>query len=738
MSARPPAPEMAARRNELLARIRRPWDMLAQLVAAIGMAVLLDGHLADLWRWGYVAGTMAALLLQYLTHRALLADRGRRQRSRTWRRRLFAVYVVNGALLGSMCAAIVLLPPAPAPMLALVCLAGVAIAVTLTTAVQLGISITVALLAGGPGIAALLAGTPQMQVFGACIAMALSVLITFAIRLNRYFRRSTEMVARLRVTLRDRTRSGADAERAQDRLRSILDTAPFPIVVVRRGDGAFLYSNRPAAELFGIDATTADAPPRFVLDPVHRDRIFGAEPLRPEEELQIATAQGRAIWATIAAVPMHYGDEDAALVVVNDVTAQRASEERLREAEQRLSDALAVAPDGVALFDGRERLVICNKAYADIIGIALAAGPGMSHDEICAHSVATRPRPEQAGMRTDYEDWSVTRKRIFKAAAGEPHIFYDTRDRRWLQIRDFRLTSGGTASLITDISELKQRERELREANDNLAAQAETLAARSETLEAARQAAIKAHQDAEYANRAKSQFLAHMSHELRTPLNAINGFSEIMALKLLGSSGVPQYDRYAQDILAAGRHLLSVIDDILDLSKVEAGKMKLTPEPVLWSRLVEECLTLLRPLAADRMVTLQAEPAAEGISFFADERLAKQMLVNLLSNAVKYTPSGGRAWFRILPGTAGSAVIEVSDTGVGMSEADVVKALEPFGRIDSALVSNMRGTGLGLPLVKALVELHGGRLEVQSAVGKGTTVRLYFPPVQEPENLPSD
>src|SRR3546814_6016180 len=123
------------------------------------------------------------------------------------------------------------------------------------------------------------------------------------------------------------------------------------------------------------------------------------------------------------------------------------------------------------------------------------------------------------------------------------------------------------------------------------------LAARTETLEAARKTAIKALQEAEFANRAKSQFLAHMSHELRTPLNAINGFSEIMALQLMGPSGVPQYDRYAQDILTAGKHLLSVIDDILDLSKIEAGKMRLTPEAVSWQRLADQCITLLRPLA---------------------------------------------------------------------------------------------------------------------------------------------
>jgi signal transduction histidine kinase len=271
----------------------------------------------------------------------------------------------------------------------------------------------------------------------------------------------------------------------------------------------------------------------------------------------------------------------------------------------------------------------------------------------------------------------------------------------------------------------------LREANESLAEQAKTLAARTETLEAARQAAIKAHQEAEYANRAKSQFLAHMSHELRTPLNAINGFSEIMALKLLGSSGVPQYDRYAEDILAAGRHLLSVIDDILDLSKVEAGKMTLDPEPISWTKLTSDCLTLLRPMAADRMVTLQAEPAPPDVSLFADERLAKQMLVNLLSNAVKYTPAGGSTRFRLRAGKDGGAILEVEDNGVGMSAADVKKALEPFGRIDSALVSHMRGTGLGLPLVKALIELHNGQLEMDSKPSQGTIVRLHFPPARQ-------
>jgi signal transduction histidine kinase len=720
----------AARRNELLVRVRRPLDMALQVLAALAVMLLLDGYVSDALRFGYVGATAAIAGLQFFTHRSFAVDRDRRSRAALWRWRLIAVYSLNGILFGATTAAIVRLPYEGAPLLALLCVVGMIVSVSLTVAVQFTVSATVILLSTLPGVfSLLLADTEDQRLLAGAGVLVIVLLLSFAHRLNRYFRRTTDLVERLRQMLHDRTRSSADAEAAQRRLRQILDTAPFPIVVARRSDGAFLYSNRPAAELFGIEDGGPAAAPRYVLDPAHRDRIF-SDSTQPDEELQIATAQGgRAIWATMAAVPMHFGDDDAALVVVNDITAKKTSEARLREAEQHLSDALAVAPDGVALFDAQQQLVVCNRAYAGIIGVPLDRIAGMSHGEICQASVRSRPGPAVAGMKTDYDDWVATRLRTFHDASGEPHIFYDTRDRRWLQIRDFRLESGGTASLITDITALKRSERDLRDIN-------ETLAARTDTLEAARKAAIKAHQEAEFANRAKSQFLAHMSHELRTPLNAIIGFSEIMALQLLGASGVPQYDRYAVDILAAGRHLLAVIDDILDLSKVEAGKMKLASEQVSWDRLLQDCFTLLRPLAADRMVTLRIAPAPEGATIFADERLAKQMVVNLLSNAVKYTPSGGEAAIRLLPGSDGSAVVEVSDTGVGMDQADLQKALEPFGRIDSALVSQMRGTGLGLPLVKALIELHGGRLEIESEPGRGTLVRLHFPAPKASATVP--
>ncbi len=707
------------RLNELLVRVRRPLDMASQALVAFLVTLLLRDYVDALWRYGYLAGTVLVLVAQFLLHRRFLADRHRRDLPRAlfWRKLFGIVYMLNGLLLGGMLVATLMAARTEETMLALLCLMGMTVSGSLTVAAHILLSACVAVPAMLPSILLLTFSGDRSNQLLALIALVLLVLVlSFAWRLHRYYSRGAALVGRLRVTLRERDRASAAAQETESRLRSILDTAPFPIVVVRRRDGGFLYSNRPAADLFGI-AIGAEAI-RSRLDQTHHARIFGTRDIG--QEFQLITAQGAVIWATMAAVPMRYAEEEAALVVVNDITARRESEVKLREVEQRLLDAVGAVPDGVALYGPDGLLLISNQAYAGIIGLTPATARGLTHAEVCAASVRARPAPEQAGVETDYDGWVAERVRIFTAARGEPHIFYDTRDRRWLQIRDFRLSDGGTASLITDITELKSRERELGQ-------QAEVLAARTETLEAARRTAIKALQEAELANRAKSQFLAHMSHELRTPLNAIIGFSEIMAMRLLGSSGVPQYDRYASDILSAGRHLLAVIDDILDLSKVEAGKMKLHLTQVPWAQLKADCITLVRPLAADRLVQLVAPPDLDSLPITADERLAKQMLVNLLSNAVKYTPSGGRVTFFPEIREDGGVSLIVEDTGVGMSPADITKALEPFGQADSALVSQMRGTGLGLPLVKILIELHNGSLEINSEPGRGTCVQLHFP-----------
>jgi two-component system cell cycle sensor histidine kinase PleC len=230
--------------------------------------------------------------------------------------------------------------------------------------------------------------------------------------------------------------------------------------------------------------------------------------------------------------------------------------------------------------------------------------------------------------------------------------------------------------------------------------------------------------DAEAANQAKSQFLAVMSHELRTPLNAILGFSEIIAKELLGPVGERRYRGYAQDINSSGAHLLSLVNDVLDLSRIEAGRYELHEEPLALGELIKSCFTVLRPMV-NAGVSL-THGSLDGPTLLADGRAVRQMLLNLLSNAAKFTPVGGvvHVW---LQRDERHLTILVRDSGLGMSAEDVAKALVPFNHVNSHVAREHKGAGLGLSITKRLIELHGGSLAIDSAFGQGTTVRLAFP-----------
>lgn len=229
------------------------------------------------------------------------------------------------------------------------------------------------------------------------------------------------------------------------------------------------------------------------------------------------------------------------------------------------------------------------------------------------------------------------------------------------------------------------------------------------------------------ARKAMSEFLAMMSHELRTPLNAIIGFSDILQREQFGPIGLTRYIDYARDIHGAGIHLLSLISDILDLSKAEAGRLELHLELVQPTATIENAIRLMTERAFVAGISIKNGVPAELPVLNVDELKLKQMLLNLLSNAVKFTPAGGAVQVSARM-ERGELLIQIADNGIGIAEQDIPKALAAFGQVDSAIARKTSGTGLGLPLVKTLMELHGGRFVLESAVGVGTTATMIFPP----------
>ncbi len=275
--------------------------------------------------------------------------------------------------------------------------------------------------------------------------------------------------------------------------------------------------------------------------------------------------------------------------------------------------------------------------------------------------------------------------------------------------------------VIRSSSALKNRVEDLEAAKRLQELQSKQLSELSEVLAIARD-------EANLANRAKSEFLTNMSHELRTPLNAIIGFSDMIRTETFGPIGVTKYAQYIDDIKGSGEHLLKLINDILDLSKIEAGKIDLHEESVTVHESIKSCLALVRERARDANVTIESDVASNQPPLYVDARMFKQIMINLLSNAVKFTPAGGqikiRAWCR----TDEGFVVQVADTGIGISRENICRAMIPFQQIDGKLDRKYEGTGLGLPLTKSLVELHGGILDIKSELGAGTTVTVHFPP----------
>ncbi|WP_298380585.1 ATP-binding protein [Azospirillum sp.] len=388
-------------------------------------------------------------------------------------------------------------------------------------------------------------------------------------------------------------------------------------------------------------------------------------------------------------------DGDRVLCSVRNVSERVRAEREARQAHARLLDAIDSIPDGFVLYDAQDRLVLCNQRYRALFATHPdLLTPGTPFETVLRETVRRglyHMPPETV------EPWFTQRLALHRE--GGPPIEVRLRDGRWLRIEERRTSDGGAVGLRTDITDLKNRALELAAARDG----------------------------AERANRHKSDYVHHLSHELRTPLTAVMGFAEILRDEVMGPLDNPRYRDAAAQIATAGDYMLELINNLLDLARIEAGKMELYEEPCNLPLIIDATTAMMGARAQGAGVALDSSVADDLPSLYGDPTLIRQMLTNLVGNAVKFTPPGGRIGVAASLTEEGALSLSVSDTGRGMAPEQIPLALTAFSQAHDRMTTTEHGSGLGLPLTCALLALHNGRLDIDSAPGRGTTVRLTFP-----------
>jgi signal transduction histidine kinase/HAMP domain-containing protein len=366
---------------------------------------------------------------------------------------------------------------------------------------------------------------------------------------------------------------------------------------------------------------------------------------------------------------------------------------RAESAETRLAQAIETTREGVILVGPDGRVLLANKsvkeffpaiAGRDLTGIDFGEASMLAQENIMGDDALPTPRDLGIGRH----------------ARSLGHAERQLKDGRWIRSEGTRTSDGGFVFFISDFTAIKNREED----------------------------SHRAQKAAEASSAAKSRFLTNMSHELRTPLNAIIGFSEIISAELFGALGHDRYREYATDILRSGRHLLDVINSVLEISRSEAGKQNLNAETLDLRYLLRDSGRMIADQCASAQLTFALEDIDAPVMVYGEKAKLRQVFLNLLSNAIKFTESGGAVRVIIEP-REDSVLVTVADTGIGMTPEEVQIALTPFGQVDSRLERKYEGTGLGLPLARSLVELHGGSLKIESEKGSGTKVRVKLPRV---------
>lgn len=420
---------------------------------------------------------------------------------------------------------------------------------------------------------------------------------------------------------------------------------------------------------------------------------------------QVFANADRTVWFDMRAKP----DEQSGQLngVLRDVTEMKRAITRTKQAESRLRGALESFSGPFALWDSRKRLTYWNRAFLKVFGLEPTVRAGMGYDTVMLAQAANtvERRPNVADDRAE----------VVKIKTG-----------RWFKIVERTTRSGGMITIGLDVSSDVRNEVELTKQQNRLRKLVAELE-RSESTAAELTKSLKAEkQKAERSANSKSAFLANMSHELRTPLNAINGFSEILVDEMYGPLGDQRYKDYAQDILASGKHLLDMITDILDMAKIEAGKMTVDLHPIDIVDPVDAAVRMIRRRAEEKEIEIKLVANAGLPLVEADHRAIRQMILNLVSNAIKFTDNGGE--IRVTVDQKGTYLrIAVRDNGIGIPADALPRLGEPFEQVSDTRDRNFDGTGLGLALTKSFAEMHGGRLTIASEEGRGTQVSFFLP-----------
>ena len=438
-----------------------------------------------------------------------------------------------------------------------------------------------------------------------------------------------------------------------------------------------------------------------------------------DQMFRMRNAKGEWVWLRAKAERVRGVAGPHIVGIAIDVTETMALEERTAKADMRLRDAIETISEAFVVWDAENRLVMCNSKFQrfhDLPADAVVIGTPYAE-------VMERGRAPLIQSQVVLGEAQPLGARTFEARLG---------DGRWLQINERRTKDGGYVSVGTDITALKRNEEQLIESERRLMSSVVDLRKSRQILETQAQQLVESAERhceqkaaAEAANRAKSDFLANMGHELRTPLNAILGFSEIMMLESFGALGSPLYTEYCQDIHASGQYLLGVIADVLEMSRLEAGRVRLEQERFVLDEAVEVARAAVAASADAASIRLDVAPGL-GLSLNADRTAVEKILTILLNNAVKYTAAPGVVTVRARA-LNGAINIHVEDTGVGIAPEAVDRLGKPFEQSDQALKNGMRGSGLGLAIARSLVDLHGGTMRIESQLGVGTIVSVHLP-----------